>query len=140
MTERQRWLREVQGYSVARLAADLAEEGWYQVAVDAERGELVISGDVEERFDPPVRLALTDASLRRALLAMAPDAQWAFPDVGPVEAAHRLFLVHLDEEVAAATAPPLPDLPELPAGEHYEFLSPEQYEERHGPAAGTRDP
>jgi hypothetical protein len=131
MTMRQRWLREAGTHSVARLAADLAEDG-YSVEVDAERGELVISGEAEERFDPPVRLTETDESLRRSLLALADSAAELWPDVSPVEAAYRLVLVTIDEEVAVAIAPPPSSLRPLPPGEYYEYLSPEQYRERYG--------
>lgn len=131
MTERQRWLRETRSYTVARLAAALAEDG-YRVAVDEDRGGLVVSGLHEEVFDPPVRIAETDAELRRSLLAMPADAAYLWPDVSPVEAAYRLFHVHLDEDIASATARDLPDLPPLPPGEFYEYLSQEQYRERYG--------
>ena len=42
------------------------------------------------------------ASFGEHVRAAAPGAAHAFPDVAPIEAAWRLFLVHLDEAVRTA--------------------------------------
>ena len=91
-------LRRSLDYSVERLARDLAEDG--EFAEQEVDGTIVIGGGFGETWDPPARLVFTDEELRRHLLSMGDDAKDVFPDVDAVEAAYRLFLVHLDEELA----------------------------------------
>jgi hypothetical protein len=50
----------------------------------------------------PMRLHVTPDSFGRTLREAAATSAGAFPDVEPLEAAWRLFLVHLDEAIATA--------------------------------------
>jgi hypothetical protein len=103
MTARLARVRSTLDYSVARMARDLVQDGF--VAEQDDDGTIVLSRDAVETWDPPVRLAFTDAEFRRHLLFMAEDATEVFPDVDAVQAAYQLFHVHLDEELAtSATA------------------------------------
>lgn len=50
-------------------------------------------------FEPPLRLHVTPGSLGSRLRSKSAEAAGAFPDVDPVVAAFRLFLVHMEEAV-----------------------------------------
>jgi hypothetical protein len=100
MTARLRRVRDSLDYSMDRLVRDLAEDGEHVVRDDD--GSILMSGGFGEAWDTPVRLALTDDELRRHLLSMADDAREVFPDVDAVQAAYRLFLVHVVEKLATA--------------------------------------
>ncbi|NMO93204.1 hypothetical protein [Actinomycetospora sp. TBRC 11914] len=54
------------------------------------------------RLPWPMRLRITPDSFGRVLRDAAADSAGAFPDVEPLEAAWRLFLVHLDEAIKTA--------------------------------------
>jgi len=77
------WLRSVSAASAAR------------------EGPIVISDFDGETFAQPLRLHVTPESLGRHLRNRAPESGGAFPDVDPVVAAFRLFLVHVEEAVRA---------------------------------------
>ncbi|TFV87819.1 hypothetical protein [Blastococcus sp. CT_GayMR16] len=100
MTARLARVRRSLDYSVERLARDLAQDGY--LAEQDDDGTILLREDDVETWDPPVRLAFTDAGLRGHLLSMAQDAQEVFPDVDAVQAAYQLLHVHLDEEVATS--------------------------------------
>ena len=91
-------VRNSLGYSVDRLARDLADGG--ELVERDDDGAILLAGGFGETWDPPVRITCTDDELRRHLLSMADDARDVFPDVDAVQAAYQLFLVHLDEELA----------------------------------------
>ena len=83
-----------------QLVGYLAAEG----AVDEDRVQgLVVLTEFDHRPLPvPLRLHITATSFGDHLRAAAPDAAVVWPDVQPVEAAWRLFLVHLEEAVRTA--------------------------------------
>jgi hypothetical protein len=56
-------------------------------------------------IDPPMTLALTAPQLEAHLHAQAADSAAMYPDVDPVTAAYRLFLVHLDEMIITRAMP-----------------------------------
>jgi hypothetical protein len=85
-----------------RLVRDLNGEGATVTAVG--RG-LRISGFHGRPIEPPIELVLTGQEFTAHLEAMAPDSAAGFPDVDPVTAAYRLFLVHLDETIITKAMP-----------------------------------
>lgn len=84
----------------AQLVGYLAAEG--AVSEDAGRGVLILTEFDHRPLPTPFRLHITPGSFGQHLRAVAPGATYAFPDVTPIEAAWRLFLVHLDEAVRTA--------------------------------------
>jgi hypothetical protein len=152
-------VRKSQDYSIDRLARDLA--GDEELVERDEDGAIVLRSGFGETWDPPVRLAVTDAQLRERLLSMD-DARDVFPDVDPLQAAYQLLLVYLAGELATSAmagsritmgagsfdVDPVRELepwPHLdPDGDHawiaepphgfdgqLEFMSPEQYAVRY---------
>jgi hypothetical protein len=83
-----------------QLVGYLGAEG--AVSEDADRGLLILTEYDHRPLTTPLRLHVTPASFGEHLRAAAPGATYAFPDVTPIEAAWRLFLVHLDEAVQTA--------------------------------------
>ena len=83
-----------------QLVGYLAAEG--AVDEDREQGLVVLTAFNHRPLPTPLRLHITAASFDKHLRTMAPDAALLFPDVDPLEAAWRLFLVHLEEAVRTA--------------------------------------
>ena len=128
------------------LVRDLAGEGTVLVP---GAGGLAMASFRGEPVDPPVTLALTDRQFAAHLQAMAPDAAEVFPDVDPVRAAYRLFLVHIDETVITRAAPGsritlvdgrLRVEPERPADPLPDLDPDAEYEWRGEPPGGRRRP
>ena len=78
----------------------LAAEG--AVDEDREQGLVVITAFDHRPLPTPLRLHITPAAFDEHLRTMAPEAALLFPDVDQLEAAWRLFLVHLEEAVRTA--------------------------------------
>lgn len=72
------------------------------VREDARRGVLVLSEFDHRPLPAPLHLHVSPDILGDHLRASAPAAAGSYPDVHPVEAAWRLFLVHLADAVATA--------------------------------------
>jgi hypothetical protein len=87
---------------LARLVRDLAGEG--TVLTDGGGG-LVITSFSGRPVEPPMTLALAGPQFTAHLEALAADSADAFPEVDPVTAAYRLFLVHLDETIITRAVP-----------------------------------
>ncbi|MEJ2862833.1 hypothetical protein [Actinomycetospora flava] len=85
-----------------QLVGYLAAEG--AVDEDREQGVVVLTTFDHRPLPTPLRLHITPATFDEHLREMAPGASLVFPDVDTLEAAWRLFLVHLEE--AIWTAPP----------------------------------
>lgn len=83
-----------------QLVGYLAAEG--AVDEDREQGVVVLTTFDHRPLPVPLRLHITPASFDEHLHGMAQDAAHLFPDVDPLEAAWRLFLVHLEEAVRTA--------------------------------------
>lgn len=83
-----------------QLVGYLAAEG--AVFEDAGPGLLILTEFYHHPLPTPLRLHITPGSFGQHLRTAAPGATYAFPDVQPIEAAWRLFLVHLDEAVRTA--------------------------------------
>ncbi|MFC5136985.1 hypothetical protein ACFPK1_01960 [Actinomycetospora rhizophila] len=83
-----------------QLVGYLAAEG--AVDEDREQGVGVLTVFDHRPLPVPLRLHVTPAAFDGHLRAMAPDAALVFPDVDSLEAAWRLFLVHLEEAVQTA--------------------------------------
>ena len=83
-----------------QLVGYLAAEGVIEENVEA--GTLRLVEFEHHDLEPPLTLHVTPAALGRHLRVMAPLAAGAFPDVPPIDAAWRLFLVHLAEGVWTA--------------------------------------
>ncbi|MDD7939334.1 hypothetical protein PHK61_12995 [Actinomycetospora lutea] len=66
---------------------------------DREQGLVVLIAFDHRPLPVPLRLHITPESFDDHLRTLAPDAALLFPDVDPLEAAWRLFLIHLDEAV-----------------------------------------
>ena len=145
-------LRESRQFTVEGLARLLREEGT-DCEVETAGGHLLIRGDGRETWEPPVRLAMSDADLQAYVRACADSGPDLWPEVSPVVGGYRLFLIHLDETLATkavpgsairATPDGLVSSPERqverlsgldPDGELF-FLSPEQYRARFGHEPG----
>lgn len=80
-----------------QLLGYLAAEG--EIEEDPDNGVVVLVEFDHRKLEQPLRLHLTPDAFDRHLRDAAPDAVGAFPDVHPLEAAWRLFTVHLDEAV-----------------------------------------
>ena len=85
-----------------QLVGYLAAKG--AVDEDREHGIVVLTAFDHRPLPTPLRLHMTPVSFDEHLRTMAPDAALLFPDVDRLEAAWRLFLVHL--EAAVRTAKP----------------------------------
>ena len=85
-----------------QLLGYLAAEG--EIEEDPENGIVVLVEFDHRKLEQPLRLHLTPYTFERHLREAAPDAVGVYPDVHPLEAAWRLFTVHLDEAVQT-TAP-----------------------------------
>jgi hypothetical protein len=83
-----------------QLVGYLAAEG--AVEEDTAAGAVTLTEFDHRPLARPLRLHLSAASLGEHLRAGASDAAAVWPDVPPVEAAWRLFLVHLEEAVRTA--------------------------------------
>jgi len=83
-----------------QLVGYLAAEG--AVDEDREQGVVVLTAFDHRPLPAPLRLHTTPAAFDEHLRTIAPDAALLFPDVDPLEAAWRLFLVHLEEAVRTA--------------------------------------
>lgn len=83
-----------------QLVGYLSAEG--AVSEVADRGLLILTEYDHRALPSPLHLHVTPISLGEHLRSGAPGAAHAFPDVTPIEAAWRLFLVHLDEAVRTA--------------------------------------
>ena len=81
-----------------QLVGYLGAEG----AVCEDAGLLILTEYDHRPLSSPLHLHITPTSFGEHLRAAAPGAAHAFPDVPPIEAAWRLFLVHLDEAVRTA--------------------------------------
>ena len=92
-------LRASRDFTVARLAAVLASEGTV-CQVEPDSGHLLIRADGGETWDPPVRLALTDRQLQEYVRRASDAGPDLWPEVSPAVGGWRLFLVHLEEELA----------------------------------------
>jgi hypothetical protein len=97
----------------ARLLEAIADGGAF--SEDAE--SIVITALDGRRLRAPMRLHVTPETFGRHLRAVAAGSAGAFPEVSPVEAAWRLFLVHLDETVQTAK-PGETELVPVPSGLH----------------------
>lgn len=80
-----------------------------RVTEDAGHGVLVLTEFDHRSLSPPLRLHATAVTFGPHLRAAAPEAAGSYPDIHPVEAAWRLFVVQLAEAVRAAA----PDETEL---------------------------
>lgn len=80
-----------------QLVGYLAAEG--AIDEDREHGILALTVFDHRPLASPLRLHITPAAFDQHLREMAPAAAHVFPDVDPLEAAWRLFLVHLEEAV-----------------------------------------
>jgi hypothetical protein len=83
-----------------QLLGYLAAEG--TIEEEPESGSVLLTEHEHRELVQPLRLHLTPASFARHLRDGARDSAGAFPEVAPIEAAWRLFLVHLDEAVQTA--------------------------------------
>jgi len=84
-----------------RLVHDLREEG-LEVVADSVPGRLSIVAVPDGHLPHPVQISVTEQSLEECLADLEQDAADVFPEVSPREAAYRLFVVHLDEELSRA--------------------------------------
>jgi hypothetical protein len=89
---------------IERLIADLHSEGT-DMSVAEDGSACLIHRLHGVPVEPPMVLALAEEELQRHLATLADDAVEVFSDVGPAEAAYRLFLVHLDEVFAMQAMP-----------------------------------
>ena len=87
-----------------QLIADLAGEGTV-LTEGGPRDGLIVSSFHGRPIEPPMTLALTAHQLEAHLGASADDSAAVFPEVDPVTAAYRLFLVHLDEMIITRAMP-----------------------------------
>jgi hypothetical protein len=99
MTDQLATLRASRTFTIARLAAVLSSEGTV-CEVEPESGNLLIRADGGETWDPPVRLALSDRQLQEYVRRASDAGPDLWPDVSPAVGGWRLFLVHLEEELA----------------------------------------
>lgn len=83
-----------------QLLGYLAAEG--TIEEDPDAGIVVLTEFDHRAVDPPLRLHLTPISFGQHLRDVAPDSASLYPDIPPVEAAWRLFTVHLQEGIATA--------------------------------------
>lgn len=83
-----------------QLLGYLAAEG--AIEEDPGAGIVVLTEFDHGAVNPPLRLHLTPASFGQHLRDAATESASLYPDVPPVEAAWRLFTVHLDEAVKTA--------------------------------------
>lgn len=83
-----------------QLLGYLTAEG--TVVEDAGTGTVVLFVFEHRELDPPMRLHITPETFGQHLRAAAPDSAGVFPDVTAIEAAWRLFTVHLMEAVLSA--------------------------------------
>ena len=83
-----------------QLLGHLAAEG--EIEEDPESGVVVLTEFDHRVLERPLRLHLTPHAFGRYLRDAAPGSAGAFPDIPPLEAAWRLFTVHLDEAVQTA--------------------------------------
>lgn len=83
-----------------QLVGYLAAEG--AIDEDRDRGVVVLAAFDHRPLPTPLRLHITPGSFDDHVRKTAPDAALVFPDVDPLEAAWRLFLVHLEEAVRTA--------------------------------------
>ncbi len=83
-----------------QLIGHLAKKG--RVKEDAAHDVLVVSEYDGRTLSKPLRLHVTPESFGPYLYATAPEAAGSYPELHELEAAWRLFLVHLGEAVTAA--------------------------------------
>ncbi|GAA4933092.1 hypothetical protein EV188_103670 [Actinomycetospora succinea] len=83
-----------------QLVGYLAAEG--AVSEDQDQGVVPLTEFDHRPLPTALRLHVTPTTFDEHLRGMAPGAALLFPAVGPLEAAWRLFLVHLDEGVRTA--------------------------------------
>ena len=89
---------------VDELIRDLNESGTLVEPGDQPH-EYLILGRRGSRFDPPIPLHVDATELHRSLDLMSPDAASAFPDVPPREAAYRLLLIDIEENLDRTGTP-----------------------------------
>lgn len=83
-----------------QLLGYLAAEG--EIEEDPANGLVILTEFNQRALERPLRLHLTPSDFGRHLREASPDAAGLYPDVAPVEAAWRLFTVHLDEAIQTA--------------------------------------
>jgi hypothetical protein len=91
-------------FTLERLASDLRESGTVVVPAEDASG-LRITAVHGRPIEPTIELAVTDADLIGHLEGNAADSAAMYPDVDPVTAAYRLFLVHLDAAILSKSMP-----------------------------------
>lgn len=83
-----------------QLVGYLMAEG--EATEDRDQGVVTLTAFDHRRLPTSLRLHITPASFDWHLVSMAAGAATLFPEVDPLEAAWRLFLVHLEEAVQTA--------------------------------------
>lgn len=82
------------------LVGYLMAEG--EASEDRDQGVVTLTEFDHQPLPIPLRLHITPAGFDQHLRSMASGAALLFPDVDPLEATWRLFLVHLEEAVQTA--------------------------------------
>jgi hypothetical protein len=83
-----------------QLLGYLAAEG--VIEEDSNAGIVTLTEFNHRPLDPPSRLHLTPASFGQHLREAAPDSAGLYPEIPPIDAAWRLFTVHLEEGIGTA--------------------------------------
>lgn len=83
-----------------QLLGYLAAEG--EIEEDPKSGVVTLLEFDHQVLAQPLRLHLSSSAFAQHLRDAVPDSAGVFPDVAPLEAAWRLFTVHLDEAVKTA--------------------------------------